>query len=300
MSEVHELQFRAMGSDCHIVVLGAPSLLGEAVERVEQLEQRWSRFLPTSEVSELNRRRGSKTPVSTETWLLVTRSLEAWRATDGRVDPTVLGDLLRSGYDRTFQEVVTSPREGASFLRRGAGEIELDRLGRAITLPHNVGFDPGGLGKGLAADLVVDELMERGALGACVNLGGDLRVEGHGPSDGQWIIAVESPVLGETAVCTFALRAGGVATSTTALRAWTVDGDKRHHLIDPATGRPVSGRFVQATAVAASAAWAEVAAKSALLAPGLDACEAIEELGCSGALVRFDGAVELTSELSRL
>lgn len=299
MDDLHELHFRAMGTDCHVIVIGDRSLLEIAVDRVEELEALWSRFRHTSEISELNRNRGIKTAVSIETWLLVTRALEAWRATLGRVDPTVLGDVVRAGYDRGFEAVAISPRNGTSFLRRGAGEIELDRTTRSVTLPHDVGFDPGGLGKGLAADFVVDELMDRGAVGACVNLGGDLRVEGYGPDEGRWIVTVAAPVENDAPICTLGLRAGGVSTSTTARRSWMVDGEQRHHLIDPSTGRSASGRYVQATAVAASAAWAEVAAKSALLAPGLYGIDAIEELGCSGALVRSDGVVELTTEVSQ-
>src|SRR6185503_17312209 len=67
-----------------------------------------------------------------------------------------------------------------------------------VRLPHGCGFDPGGVGKGLAADKVVADLIGAGAAGACVNLGGDLRVAGRAPAGGDWTIGVEDPRSGAT------------------------------------------------------------------------------------------------------
>src|SRR5204862_328066 len=66
--------------------------------------------------------------------------------------------------------------------------------GREVRLPAGTGFDPGGIGKGLAADMVVAETMAAGAAGVCVNLGGDLRVTGLDPTDAAWTVAVEYPL----------------------------------------------------------------------------------------------------------
>jgi len=59
-----------------------------------------------------------------------------------------------------------------------------------VRLPAGTGFDAGGIGKGLAADLVTTEAIAAGADGICVNLGGDLRVAGTGP-DGAWTVGIE-------------------------------------------------------------------------------------------------------------
>ena len=61
-----------------------------------------------------------------------------------------------------------------------------------MTLPPGVGFDPGGIGKGLAADLVVDLLLDGGAAGACVDLGGDGRMAGEPPTGG-WRVGIGNP-----------------------------------------------------------------------------------------------------------
>ena len=61
---------------------------------------------------------------------------------------------------------------------------------------------------------------------------------------------------------TFGLEAGAVATSSIARRAWGPPGDRRHHIIDPRTGRGADSDVSSVAVVAASAWWAEVVATS--------------------------------------
>jgi len=90
-----ETRFRAMGSDVHLLVVGGPpSLPAVARELVDELERRWSRFRPTSEISLLNDLAGTPVRVSAPTIELVERALEGARITEGRYDPTVLGAAL--------------------------------------------------------------------------------------------------------------------------------------------------------------------------------------------------------------
>jgi thiamine biosynthesis lipoprotein len=261
--EAHETRFRAMGSDVHIIVVASDqSLLEGATARIAALEQRWSRFIDTSEVSELNRRAGDDVTVSADTALLVARAIEAWRITGGGFDPTVLGDVIRAGYDRSFEELGPETRSAPSILGRGCTDIVVRDA--SVELPLGVGFDPGGIGKGLAADLVVADVMTGGAEGVCVNLGGDLRVRGRSPGGPTWTVAIEHQLAREPIV-SVALTDGAVATSTTLRRRWTVDGRDRHHLIDPWTGEPSESDLTLVSVVAREAWLAEVLAKAELL-----------------------------------
>jgi thiamine biosynthesis lipoprotein len=249
-----------MGSDAHVIVEGGcEQLADEARRRLFDLEQRWSRFLPDSEISLLNDHAGHTVSVSAETVLLVERAVEAWRITGGAFDPTVLGDLLRAGYDRTFDDLDSIPV--TSELVIGCTDIEID--GRGVRLPTGTGFDSGGIGKGLAADLVAVEVMAAGADGVCINLGGDLRVLGTS-SEGSWTVAVEHPSF-EAPIAHVGLEHGAVATSTTLKRRWRVGDEERHHLIEPRTGRPSTTDLTLATVIAGEAWIAEVMAKAVLL-----------------------------------
>jgi thiamine biosynthesis lipoprotein len=294
---MNELRFRAMGSDCQVIVVGGPDGLAEAGHRrVGELEQRWSRFRPDSEISLLNAAAGTAMDVGDDTVALVTRAVEGWRFTGGSYDPTVLGAVLRAGYDRSFEQLVDDMPRAGSALVVACTDIEID--GNRITVPRGTGIDPGGIGKGLAADLVAHELVDAGAVGACVNMGGDVAVYGSGPDDdgpnaGGWTVAVEYPFLDDPLVL-LGVADSGVATSSTLHHRWTLDGAHRHHLIDPRTGEPADTDLVHVTVVAGSAWAAEVLAKAVLIRGADHPFDLVDGTGAEALVVTADGRV-LTS-----
>ena len=255
----------------------------------------WSRFLDDSEITALNRSAGRPLRVSPETAELITRAIEAWRLTGGAFDPTVLGDLIRAGYDRSFDRLGCAPAAGTSVLGLGAADIRVE--GETIRLPAGTGFDPGGIGKGLAADFVVDEMMAAGAAGACVNMGGDLRVRGVGPTEEAWTVAVEHP-WSPLPLALVGLAGGAVATSTTLRRAWVSAGRTLHHLIDPQTGQPSDTDIAHSTVVAAEAWMAEVLAKAVLLRGAAHAFDILGGTGAQGLVVDDLGRVQATPGLA--
>jgi thiamine biosynthesis lipoprotein len=299
-----------MGSDAHLIVVGGPTgIIDQAGRRIDDLERRWSRFLDDSEISRLNRLAGRWVQVSPETVTLIRRALDAWRLSGGSFDPTVLGDMIRSGYDRSFDLLGPGHSAGRSLLGIGADEITID--GDRVRLAAGTGFDPGGIGKGLAADLVAAEVMAAGAEGACVNLGGDVRVTGAGPDGAEgacvnlggdvrvtgagpdgaaWTVAVEHPWSPEP-LALLGLAEGAVATSTTLRRAWHIEGQPRHHLIDPQTGLPSDTDLTLATVVAADAWVAEVLAKAVLLAGSAHPFDIIGGTGAQALVVDRDGGI---------
>jgi thiamine biosynthesis lipoprotein len=288
-----ERRFRAMGSDAHLVVVDGPGhLLGNAEHRIGQLEQMWSRFIDTSEICELNRRAGEDVVVSSETALLIERAIEAWRLTGGGFDPTVLGAVLRAGYDVSFDELSADRESVSSSLLIGCTDITVD--GHTVRLPSGTGFDPGGIGKGLAADIVISEIIAGGAAGACVNLGGDLRVAGESPQGGPWTIAIEHPLITEP-LALVGLRGGAIATSTTLRRRWIVEGRQRHHLIDPATGEPSDSDLELTTVIAGEAWMAEVLAKAVLLRGSQRAFDIIDDSHVQALTVAATGEVRTTA-----
>jgi FAD:protein FMN transferase len=289
-----------MGSDAHVIVVGGrPGLIDAAKDRIDQLEQRWSRFIDTSEVNELNRRAGSPVTVSADTAELVERAIDAWRLSGGSVDPTVLGAVIRAGYDRSFEDLGPTPPSGHSLLGPGAEGIRVD--GQTVTLPAGTGFDPGGIGKGLAADLVAAEAMADGAEGVCVNLGGDVRVTGNAPGRRQrpqaeprrqaWTVAVEHAHFDEP-IATLAVEDGAVATSTTLRRRWVTDGEPRHHLIDVVTGLPSDSDLELVTVVAARAWAAEVLAKAVLFRGSEHPFDVLGGTGAEGLVVDNTGRIQ--------
>ena len=288
-------QFASMGSVCDVTVIGGSSIRLNALaqRRANDLEQRWSRFCPTSEISRINAQPMTATKVSEDTFLLVDHAVAAWRWTSGRFDPTVLRSMIANGYDRSFELLAGEPRQlSPSAAAPGCSSIVLDPASFEVTLGPRVGFDPGGIGKGLAADLIVDSLLEAGASGACVSMGGDIRVAGDSP-DAGWSLGIANPFISGDLITVVGLQDHGLATSNRSMRKWSVDGLEFNHLVDPRNGRSVNG-FVAASVITGAAWWSEALSKMAMV-DGAASRQTFPLLGAEGLFVGADGSVTSTA-----
>ncbi|MBI5089773.1 MAG: FAD:protein FMN transferase [Actinobacteria bacterium] len=295
------VRFRAMSTDVEVLMVGADDALARwARGRVEALEQRWSRFRPDSEISALNRAGGRPVGVSLETVQAIRAACAAWVFTRGAFDPTVHDSLLRLGYDDSI-DVVRGREPARADLSPlpapGCAGIVLDETELLVQLPPDVRLDLGGIGKGLAADDVATGLVARGALGAFVNIGGDVRVTGSPATSPSWHVQLEDPLTAQTAAVV-ELTDGGVATSTTLRRRWrSAAGSERHHLLDPQRGAStpeVGAAIVGASVVAGTAGWADALSKVPFVLGRVPA-ELFE--AASTLVVRSDGSYATTGPL---
>jgi FAD:protein FMN transferase len=292
-----------MGSTAHLMAHGADDgCLDVARRRLEEMERRWSRFIPDSELCTVNAGAGRTVRVSVDTAQVVRRCIEAWRVTGGLFDPTVLTAVESAGYDRTFEDVADEPAASAPSTPspgcRGM-RVTVDELGGTVRLPAGVGLDLGGIGKGYAADQVVYELRQQGASGALVNLGGDVRVSGTSPEGGEWSVGVTDP-FGDPDhddLVVLAVAEGAVATSSRTRRRWRRGTQEMHHLIDPRTGSPARTGLAAVTVVAAEAHWAEILAKSALVAGRQAGVRLLESHGLAALLVTDNGGLVRVGEM---
>ena len=97
-------RLRAMGTDVHLVLVEAPdaSAIETAIRRIHQLETRWSRFIPDSDVSRLNRADGRPVAVHADTIELIDKAIAGCRLSQGRFNPLQASRMERLGYDRDF------------------------------------------------------------------------------------------------------------------------------------------------------------------------------------------------------
>ena len=146
-------------------------------------------------------------------------SIDAASATDGLVTPAVGGAVLAAGYDRDFAalppdgdavEPVRVPSHEAVVLRGTAAPAH--RARRARSERRRQGQDR--RRRARARDRAAGS-----------SAGGDLATT----------VPVSVGLPGGEVVT---LRRGGLATSSVARRAGCAAGERQHHLIDPATGRP--------------------------------------------------------------
>jgi thiamine biosynthesis lipoprotein len=173
--------FPAMGTTARVWVRGrhADELVARARAELADLEARWSRFLPDSELNALNARDDDVCAVSEPTYEVLRRAYSAWSSTAGAFDPTVHDALVALGYDRTFADLAagTAAPGTAPSVPGLAGMRFLP--GHFVAIPPGVHLDLGGIGKGYGADRVATQLHQLGAQAASVDLGGDVRCVGE-------------------------------------------------------------------------------------------------------------------------
>lgn len=269
--------FGAMGTT--VEVWGDDRSLGRVRDWFEEVECCASRFRPTSDLSTLNRDPSSEVVVSPLLGRLLEAASGVRRLTEGLVDPAVGADVVRWGYDRTFDDV----SDLASVPAPGGAGADWWLDGQVVGRPPGTVLDLGGVAKGWAADVAI----ERG-IAAVVSAGGDIR--SAQPETEVPVIGPDGDVVGVVA-----LGIGALATSSTSRRRWRAGGRTVHHVIDPRTGDPATGPVVSATALAATATLAEAAAKAVLI-HGVDGLAwASDQAWVDGAMVVWeDGTVYAT------
>ncbi len=261
-----------MGSEAHALCVDAPSDWSQIlINRIDELEQCWSRFVPSSEVCRLNLASGSPVVVSDDTLLLVETMICAWQLSGGLFNPTVLPRVVWSGYRSSKHDAEQVSALPDIDLGWGLelDQITIDRTNQTIALPLGMTIDPGAIGKGLAADIATTELIAMGAKGALLSIGGDVATSGQPPTQDGWSISIEDPWDRASPLCYLAVQSGGVATSSTRSRTWRFGGIDRHHIINPHTGMHSTTEIASVT-VFASSGWASEIHATALIIGGKD------------------------------
>lgn len=280
-----------MGGHGTIILVGAgEDLLQECWNKAHKLESLWSRFRATSEITSLNMAEGRTVRVSPETVRLVGEMIRGNQVTEGYFDPSLLPDVIEAGYTTSQTSSDLAPQLPASATSPGnlAGiEIHED----SVTLPQGTVLDPGGIGKGLAADLIASYAMEQGAWGAMVELGGDIVVSGIAPDQVAWRLGVENPFDTSNHIEVVRLRAGAVATSSQLKRRFK----NAHHLIDRQTHKSAETHVQTVTVIAATGAMAEVITKRGFAQRPEEFIQWVPSVGAAALLVLEDGTT-LTSE----
>lgn len=288
-------QFRAMGTTISLLLPEAREQEGTQIvqELFAQWEQTLSRFLPESELARLNARDGVPVVVSELLYTVLKTALEAAQTTQGVYDPTLLRQMVRIGYDRTFDDVPSIQPAAAITISPGGGwrTIQLNDMKRSVTLPSGVGLDFGGIAKGMAVDAALKSLQQAGIDTALVNAGGDLAVLGVPDELGQWPLDVP----GRLQSWNIPLVQGAMATSGVARRRWQQGGQQRHHLVDPRTGTSAQSGLWSVTVVAASCEQAEVGAKVAFILGKKRGAAFLHTYALAGLLVSEDGTWEAVS-----
>lgn len=246
----------------------------EAVEaELRRQEALLSTWIESSQMSRLNAAAASEWSLpAPELSEILTLARDLHTATDGAFDITArpLIELWRRAGEQgripSAEDLSTARAESTwDHIHLTANGIH-KRLATARV-------DVDGIAKGYAIDRAVEVLQRSGAPGGMVEVGGDLRLFGHGPTGGKWIVAIRSP-FEEIAWAEIELQEGAVCSSGDYARFVEIDGRRFGHIIDPRNGWPTEETHA-VTVVGPDAATADAwaTALSILGIAGLDVLE---------------------------
>jgi thiamine biosynthesis lipoprotein len=160
-------------------------------------------------------------------------------------------------------------------------------------------LDLGATAKALAADRAASRIAAAVGCGVLVNLGGDISVAGESPPGG-WCVGViddlgpdgHADALRRGARVPHAVTIvdGGLATSSTMVRAWRRGSAALHHIVAPGTGLPAESCWRTVSVAAASCVDANTASTASIIR-GEQARAWLNGLRLPARLVRHDGTV---------
>lgn len=271
----------------------ARNAIQAALQEMSMLEEVFSRFRETSQLSQLNTTGILENPHPAMKTVLG-YALHYGQLTHGAFDVTVepvlrlYREAVRTG-ELPAEEPASAARQLVDYRKiiMTDTQVRLSEPGMAVTLD--------GIAKGFIIDAGTDVLREHGFDQIMVELGGDLQTSGT--ADGRpWQVLIQQPDGGETPLVA-QLRGKAMATSGDYQSTFTPDR-RLHHIINPGNG--VSPTELASVSVIASTACDADALSTAVMVMGTQAgLGLIERLpGVEALVITKQGSIHATESFS--
>ncbi len=213
----------------------AQRLLARVMAEMRRIEQAYSPYIETSELSRINRDAPlGWVDASDEMLDLLAKSQQMGRLTDGAFDITYAS--VGRYYDyregrRPGDELIE-----ASLAAIDYNHVEIDWQRRQVRFRHPaVHIDLGGIAKGHAVDRCIELLRAAGVREASVSAGGDSRILGDRRGE-PWKIGIADPRREGKVSALLPLLDTAISTSGDYERYFDEAGVRYHHILDPRTG----------------------------------------------------------------
>lgn len=280
----HSFSQPAMGTVFRIELYAENAALAEKVaeaafQRIEQINQCASDYLPESELSRLNKApANTPVPVSDDLFALISRSAEIARQTDGAFDITATYAVQHWRRARRQKKLPTLEQTQKAIAMTDWRSLKLDASQRTVTrLKEGLLLDLGGIGKGYAADAALAVLRRQGVTRALVAGSGDVAAGDAPPGKAGWNVALrtfEGPEERDQ-LEHLILKNCGCSTSGDLHQFLELDGRRYSHVVDPRTGLGLTER-IACTVVSPDAATSDALA-TALCVVGVEKGLAVVE-----------------------
>ncbi|MBQ6440937.1 MAG: FAD:protein FMN transferase [Mogibacterium sp.] len=230
----------------------AEAALSEAFDLCKDLESKLSRTHKDSDISRLNSAGGEWVEVSEDTRELIQKGMEYSYTSDGGFDITVGGVTELWDFHAAEGEAQIPDAEDLAEAVKHINYRNIAIEGKRVRLTDpETKLDLGGIAKGYIGDRMTELLESKGVVSAVINLGGNVICIGGKTDEEGFAIGVEAPfsdrkeIIGKIVVKDRTLVTSGVYE-----RQIEVNGKKYHHILDTATGWPVSTDLDAVTLIA--------------------------------------------------
>ncbi|WAT02467.1 FAD:protein FMN transferase ApbE [Rouxiella chamberiensis] len=256
---------KTMGTYYRVSMVGLdksrePELRRQIEAQLKEDDHELSTYKDDSVLSRFNQYLGTAPqPVSRGMADAVITSLRIGEKTAGAMDITV-GPLVNLWGFGPSKEPVKMP--DAQQIAAARDEVGLQHLkviqqadGQYLQkdLP-NLYVDLSTVGEGYATDHLARLVEGNGISDYLVSVGGAVVSRGKNPQGKPWQVAIQKPTDKENAVEAIVdLQGMGISTSGSYRNYYELDGKRLSHIIDPATGRPITHKLVSATVIAPTA-----------------------------------------------
>jgi FAD:protein FMN transferase len=238
-----------MGTMFHIVAYGnrrerIELAIAEAFREARRIDGMLSNYRPESELSRVNRLAGrGPISVSGELFRFLSACFAYSRESEGSFDVTV-GPLVKVfGFYNGMGRLPQDHEILRALGKVGYRNLILDEQNTKVGFVHDgMELDPGGIGKGLAADKMAEILRCAEVYSALIFAGGStIYALGTPPNQPGWKVTIKDPRKPSTTIETVALKNEAVSTSGNYERFFWSDGRVVGHILDPRTGSPARG-----------------------------------------------------------
>lgn len=268
-------QFKAFDSEISLGIIIDSDNLKNISKKIElhakKFEQKFSRFVSTSELNQINHKKTEDIKVSKEMLELLTKAQKAFQQTEGIFDPTILILLNEIGYNQTFDSLQEKSLSIAKIKQNFRTRVLLNNLKinknkQTISVPLDFKIDLGGIAKGYWVDQV-KQILDQYSHNYWLSAGGDVYLKGKQENGDFWKIGVQNPLDLNRDILNLNLPAKGIGIATSGIMKRQGKNDKYswNHIIDPRKGTPVKNSILSVTVLANSTLEADVMAKTILI-----------------------------------
>jgi len=245
---VHKRKLAMLGSPFEITVVAKDTIQANeyidlAVNEVKRIENLISDWIPTTQISEVNRNAGLKpVKVDAEVFELVTRANKISKLTNGAFDISYASMDKIWKFDGSMKAMPTPEAIKKSVEKIGYQNIILNEVDNSIFLKlDGMKLGLGGIGQGYIADKVKAVLQSKGCVSGIVNVSGDINTWGKQIDGKLWTVGIINPMNKNKVFATFPLEDSAVETSGSYEKFVIFNGIRYSHIIDPRTGYPATG-----------------------------------------------------------